>query len=485
MNAAQFSSVKAAIGVLIVICAWLSGGHFAQSISNGSKTQGAFIHNGVWFTSQYAGSSNADPRTRALVAATGLLALPRQETIYFRAHKDNQGRPLSSQYDYIVSGAALPARWWSITLYDGDHFLNQQVRGPYSAKSTTIAPGSDGRYSIILSSKPHSGNWIDMGDGESMSLSLRVYNPEPSLVDNLDDTPLFSIERVNKDTKLPLSIKRIDGKDYPLGTEIFAQRGDKGRIAVYDRGPKDGETVVLLASLGRSVADFNALVEALNENNYRTIAVEMRGIGRSSPAIDAGLTLYDLGEDISAALDLAGLEKSQPINLIGHAFGNRLARAFASKNPQRVNKIVLLAAGGAQKLDDMPKAQQALIDSFNKELSVRDHKEAVRYAFFADHNPIPLSWLSGWHGAAAQMQARAVRNTPEVEWREGGGIAPILVVQPEDDRIAPAHLSSDFLKRQMPSRVSVVTIENAGHALLPEQPNLVTREVITFLSSDQ
>lgn len=189
--------LKTLIAAAVVGASAWGGASVAHRSVYASETANAFIRNGAWFTTRYAGSADADARTRAVVAATGLLALPREETVYFRAHQDDEGQPISSQHDYIVVGKPLPARWWSLTLYDGDNFLNRDATGPNSVKSPTIVLEPDGSFKIILSRNPHDENWIDMGTGENMSLSLRVYNPEPSLVENLETAAMFSVKRAD------------------------------------------------------------------------------------------------------------------------------------------------------------------------------------------------------------------------------------------------------------------------------------------------
>lgn len=453
------------------LSAW-AGMQAAHRAVYASETGNAIIHNGVWSTSRFVGSKNADAYTRALVAATGLLALPREETVYFRARQDDEGRPISSVYDYIIEGKPPPARWWSLTLYDGDHFLNRDATGPYSVKSTSIETAPDGSFRVILSWRPHEGNWIDMGTGENMSLSIRAYNPDPSFVENLATAPMFSIRRVSETRSA-------------AGELRFAVAADEARIAYYDSGPKDGRAVVLLASLGRPVSDFNELAAALNDAGFRTIAVEMRGVGRSAPVPAEEMTLNDLGDDIGAALAHAGVAPDSRVDVIGHAFGNRLARAVASARPERVRSIVLIAAGGAQNLAETPDALDALKKSFDDALPLEERGAAIRYAFFAGDNPIPDYWMSGWHAEAAQFQSAAVRRTPEHEWREAGGIAPMLVIQAKEDRIAPAVKTSNLLKEQMPARVTVLAVDGAGHALLPEQPAAIASAVVDFLNSPE
>ena len=189
--------MRLAIIVSFTGAAFFGGWRSAQdSIKSGARAD-SFITNGVWFTSRYVGAMDADAKTRAFVATSGLLGLSRKETIYYRAHTDQNGDPISSQFDYELVGEALPARWWSLTLYDHDHFLNPDVTGPYSAKSTTIQLDANGGFRIMLSAQPSEGNWIDMGDGREMSLSLRMYNPDPSVIDDFSMIALPTISRID------------------------------------------------------------------------------------------------------------------------------------------------------------------------------------------------------------------------------------------------------------------------------------------------
>jgi hypothetical protein len=93
---------------------------------------------GGWTHSRAAGSSAADPYTRAVIAREGLLALSAREALYFNLSQDEQGRPLSEACVYELSGRALAARWWSVTLYARDHFLVQNSDHAAAIDATRI-----------------------------------------------------------------------------------------------------------------------------------------------------------------------------------------------------------------------------------------------------------------------------------------------------------------------------------------------------------
>lgn len=74
----------------------------------------------------------------------------------------------------------------------------------------------------------------------------------------------------------------------------------------------------------------------------------------------------------------------------------------------------------------------------------------------------------------------ATRAEPAEAWL-GGGSAPMLVVQGEEDRIAPPE-NGHRLQARWPDRVEVVDVPNAGHAILNEQPEAAAAAIIDFIS---
>ncbi len=71
--------------------------------------------------------------------------------------------------------------------------------------------------------------------------------------------------------------------------------------------------------------------------------------------------------------------------------------------------------------------------------------------------------------------------TDPADWWDAG-TAPLLVVQGLADRIAPPANGRD-LAIAHPDRVTLIEIERAGHALLPEQPADVAAAVVGFLEA--
>ena len=249
------------------------------------------------------------------------------------------------------------------------------------------------------------------------------------------------------------------------------------RIVYYEAG--DGPAVVLLASWARPASDFNELATALHEAGYRTLAVESRGIGGSGGGGQGQETaLHDLARDVVAVLDAS--EVGAPVHLVGHAFGNQVARTFASDFPERALSVALVAAGGRAKVSGT--LTTALLHASLTFMPPSFRERALRFAFFAPGSEIPDYWMTGWSLWGGLAQNKAARNKrPEEFW--GAGNVPILVLQAEDDRVAPASEAGIPLREEFPDRVTLVNVPKAGHALLPEQPETIARALVSFLVS--
>ena len=122
-----------------------------------------------------------------------------------------------------------------------------------------------------------------------------------------------------------------------VGDALIAD-GGVGEVEYFRGG--SGPALVLLPSYARSASDFNELAVALNEAGYQTLAIQPGGIGNSAwPGVQVKLDHY--ANAIEQVLNAERIDT--PVVVIGHAFGNRIARSFASFHPDQTRALVLLA----------------------------------------------------------------------------------------------------------------------------------------------
>lgn len=139
-----------------------------------------------WATDRSIGAPSADAYTRARVARHGLLALTREEAIYFTRNTDDAGDRLRSNCIYTLSGGPQDALWWSITLYDGDSRLPMNSDGALSIDATRM--GNDGPWTATIApARPESGAWLSSNGAERFDLTLRLYRPAPAVIEAPED----------------------------------------------------------------------------------------------------------------------------------------------------------------------------------------------------------------------------------------------------------------------------------------------------------
>jgi len=226
-------------------------------------------------------------------------------------------------------------------------------------------------------------------------------------------------------------------------------------------------TIVLVPSLGRPATDFDPIVPALTGAGYVPVLMDPR------PSWDGSPTLHDLAADTIARLDALGVDR---FHLVGHAFGNRLSRMVTADFNDRVESLTLLAAGGL--VEPPEHIFAALWKCFDPSLAEHEHLAHVKTAFFADVND-PSVWRDGWMPEVFRYQRAAVTSTPRDDWWSAS-VGRVLVVQALQDAIAPPGNGRRYVAESAP-HARLVEIDGAGHAMLPEQPQLIAAAMLDFL----
>jgi hypothetical protein len=154
------------------------------------------ICSGPWTARLTDGSERMSLFQRAVVSLTGLWAMRSSEAIYFTALHDSDGARLNSSCRYEIHGNKLPARWWSVTVYQNCHFIPNKLNR-YSRSSTNIQRNDDNLWVITLSEAPSETNWIPLTSGPGvLSVTLRLYGPQQGAFSEQEETSLPTIRRV-------------------------------------------------------------------------------------------------------------------------------------------------------------------------------------------------------------------------------------------------------------------------------------------------
>ena len=256
-----------------------------------------------------------------------------------------------------------------------------------------------------------------------------------------------------------------------IGRSRELLRYDRVMIDVIVEG--QGPAIVLLPSLARDSDDYNEVAEGLAAAGFCVLRPQPRGIGRSTGPM-SGLTLHDFACDIAEVIKAFGDGRAV---VVGHAYGNWVARMTAADYPQHVRGVVIAAAAAKSY---PPELSAAVTQAGDLELSNEERLKALRFGFFAPGND-PTVWLTGWYPQIRASQRAAAAATKQSEWWSGGTV-PLLDLQAEKDPFKPPE-KRNAMKDELGDRVTVVVIPNASHALLPEQPKAVVDALVAWTRS--
>ena len=232
-----------------------------------------------------------------------------------------------------------------------------------------------------------------------------------------------------------------------------------------------GPAIVLLPSLARDSEDYDEVASGLAKAGFRVLRPQPRGIGQSKGPM-TNISLHDFASDIAKAIEAHGNGRAV---VVGHAYGNWVARMTAVDYPQLVRGVVI-AAAAAKQYD--PKLTVAVTQAGSPELPDEQRLEALRFGFFAPGND-PSIWLKGWHPQIRNSQRAAVAAVKQSDWWSGG-TAPLLDLQAALDPFKPESKRNE-MKDEFGDRVTVMVIPNASHALIPEQPDAVVKALVSWI----
>ena len=227
-------------------------------------------------------------------------------------------------------------------------------------------------------------------------------------------------------------------------------------------GPSDAPAILQYSSGGTTLRIWDIVTPRITEN-YRSIRLDMRGAGQSTPAADPSqYSFQQFVDDTNTVLDTIGVEKCHLWNM---AFGSRIGLAFAATNPDRVISACLndLSVETAD-----PQAQR---DGHVKAMKLQDAAGIERFptpSGITEHAyPDQVSLVSGANKTGAFDLKAAI---PKLTM-------PVLVVTGDCDPNLPS--SRDIVAKA--PNAKLVELENVGHGSVLQRPDLTTDIFLEFL----
>jgi pimeloyl-ACP methyl ester carboxylesterase len=249
----------------------------------------------------------------------------------------------------------------------------------------------------------------------------------------------------------------------------------------------DATPLVLLHGLNNSCLSWSRVAPLL-ASDRRILMPDLPGHGQSErPNVEYTLEWY--ARVMAAWLEALGL---QQVDVIGHSFGGGVAQMLLLHCPERVRRLVLVAAGGLGRgvgrwlrLASLPYVVEYLGQPFmplGTHLALRNVKKGVSKA-----DILELSRLNAQPGSARAF-ARSVRNV--INWRgqkhnffqrahEIQNLPALLIVWGDGDTIIPIEQGRALLARLKGAHFEA--FEHCGHYPHNEHPERFAAAVRTFL----
>ena len=245
-------------------------------------------------------------------------------------------------------------------------------------------------------------------------------------------------------------------------------------------GRTDGPAVVLSGSLGSTHRMWDAQLSEL-ERHFTVVRYDTRGHG-ASPVPDGPYSIDDLADDVIALLDGLGIARA---HIVGLSLGGMTAMRLAVRNPERVDRMVLLCTGAqlppssgwtdraaTVRADGTGAVAAAVVQRWFTPEYLAAHPDE-RIAHEAMVAGTPAEGYAGCCEAIAKLDLREELSTIS---------AQTLAIAGADDPATPPARLEEITARVPGARLLVVP--QSAHLANAEQPDIITPALIEHLTAE-
>jgi pimeloyl-ACP methyl ester carboxylesterase len=240
-----------------------------------------------------------------------------------------------------------------------------------------------------------------------------------------------------------------------------------GHSIYYEQyGPEMGPAVILLHHGLGTLGAWEEQIPAFVDAGLRVIAYDRWGYGMSDPREQLALPYFE--DDLDDLLALLEALKIQTASLIGHSDGGTISLYFAEIHPERVERMVIVAAHIYVEPKMVP-GIESLREAFEQEPKFQEGMQRVHGEKW---ERVFWNWYGGWANEATlswDMRPLLLRVA-----------CPVLVVQGlQDEHATPRH--AEDLASAIPA-AELWLVEGGVHMLPRELPQIFNQRVLEFLT---
>ena len=163
--------------------------------------------------------------------------------------------------------------------------------------------------------------------------------------------------------------------------------------------------------------------------------------------------------------------------VVGHAFGNRVARMLATDRPELVRAVALVAANVGH-APSPPEVRAAIRASADPSLPDAERLAALQFAFFAPGNDARAvarrlaSRRAG--GAAHRRRPHLARGGLRRRRPPRSSTCSRIMIR------SPMRRTPHEFKQALGERVTIVVVRNCSHAAVAEAPDAISDALIDY-----
>lgn len=244
----------------------------------------------------------------------------------------------------------------------------------------------------------------------------------------------------------------------------------------------EGRNVMLLHGWTADSHDWSWQLPVL-ECRYRTIAVDLRGHGKSEVVPSGGYTPADYVDDIEALIE--NTSQGDKFVLIGHSMGAQIAARLAVKRPDMVDAVVSVDGSLGYADDLSPVFQQVAMD-----LASRDLIDVVPALFDLFYDPATSAAFRHWHARRVQgMSTNVVRETilPLFLGPDQVGVGQQSELFCRNLALPTYHICRDAKQAERMggwfhhSQSKIEVWQDVGHWIMQDKPNEINAALIEWI----
>ena len=263
-----------------------------------------------------------------------------------------------------------------------------------------------------------------------------------------------------------------------------------------------GEPILLIYGLGGNMSNWEPSILRNLSTNHTVIVFDKRGIGNTTVGTSTNpFSIQQTANDTAGLLEALKIQKA---DILGYSQGSFNAQQLAVTHPEKINRLILVAAAcGGKQSDSLKSHFSRDVDRRFSEIfnSSTDNVSLTRQDLIDSMNMSEGSaWLKSHPNLLQGIPERQNVNVSDVHMKYSAagqawmspnwsGVcdkltrisSPTLIIAGTDDNaIAPAN--SLLIASKIPGAWSV-HIKDAGHSIMNQYPAEVAEILNTFLST--